>query len=217
MTSRFAGWFTSLVLGALVVWPPVGGLAATPKTSSAPTSDLSLKISDNGRYLVDQKGSPFLVVGDSPWSLIVQLDDKDRATYLEDRQKRGFNSIIVNLLEHEFCTLAPRTRSGLAPEDNHNIVTEGYGSDTATALTAATADGKLSVTYIPSTDSDQRELTIAMGRFPKPVSARWYNPTNGQFVEAEESPYANRAVEHLHAPSPSSPQANDWVLILDAR
>ena len=40
---------------------------------------------------------------------------KTGQTYLEDRQNRGFNSIIVNLLEHKFCTLAPRTRSGLAP------------------------------------------------------------------------------------------------------
>ena len=115
MNDRFAGWFSATVLSLLVWIPPVSALAATPKASDAATADLPLKISDTGRYLVDQKGNPFLVAGDSPWSLIVQLDDNDRQTYLEDRQKRGFNSLIVNLLEHKFCTLAPRTRSGLAP------------------------------------------------------------------------------------------------------
>ena len=115
MSNRLAGWIAALVLGVLGLWPPVRGLAAAPKAANAPNSNLLLKVSDNGRYLVDQRGVPFLVVGDSPWSLIVQLDEKDRETYLEDRQKRGFNSIIVNLLEHKFCTLAPKTRSGLAP------------------------------------------------------------------------------------------------------
>src|SRR5262245_44474862 len=76
---------------------------------------LPLKVSDNRRYLVDQVGRPFFVVGDTPWSLIAQLEEKDIRHYLDDRRSRGFNSIIVNLIEHKFCTAPPRTRSGLAP------------------------------------------------------------------------------------------------------
>ena len=105
----------------------------------------------------------------------------------------------------------------LAPEESHKIVSEGYGSDIATALTAVTADGKLSVTYIPSSGTEGRELTIAMGRFAKPVTARWYNPTTGQFVAAEGSPFANSAKRLLHTPRPTNSQANDWMLTLDAR
>ena len=74
-----------------------------------------LKTADNGRFLADQKEEPFLVVGDTAWSLIVQLGEDDIDRYLEDRQKRGFNSIIVNLIEHRFCTDPPKTRAGLAP------------------------------------------------------------------------------------------------------
>ena len=33
---------------------------------------LPLKVSGNGRYLVDQQNRPFLVLGDTAWSLIVQ-------------------------------------------------------------------------------------------------------------------------------------------------
>jgi hypothetical protein len=448
----------AIVLSLLVSWPLVGGSRAAPKASTA--SNLLLKESGNGRYLVDQKGNPFLVVGDSPWSLIVQLDEKDRETYLEDRQRRGFNSIIVNLLEHKFCTSPPRTRSGLAPfnmpgdfstpneayfdfarqvieragehgmvvwlapnylgygggdegffreikaggkeklraygrfvgkrfkdlpnivwmlggdytpeapdqwvvnelaeaireedpvhlmtahhspessavaafgeqewlavnnfygyektlfrpllaeyqrqpvrplvllettyegehdstpdqirrqaywailsgacgqffgnnpiwhfdgpglfparmswqqalgatgshdiallrelfihlpwqelvpENNHAIVAEGLGSGTTTALSACTADGKLSVTYIPSTGTGGRELRIALGRFAKPVTARWYNPTNGKFVEVEGSPYSNRVTHRLLTPGDNGTGTNDWALILDAR
>ncbi len=81
----------------------------------ASAATLPLKTADNGRYFVDQKGDPFLVVGDTAWSLIVQLGEGDIDRYLEDRQKRGFNSIIVNLIEHKFCTVPPKTRAGLAP------------------------------------------------------------------------------------------------------
>ncbi len=48
-----------------------------------------------------------------PSSFNSAKSDIDR--YLEDRQKRGFNSIIVNLIEHKFCTTPPKTRAGLAP------------------------------------------------------------------------------------------------------
>src|SRR5215831_14680389 len=74
-----------------------------------------LKKSENDRFLIDQKGKPFLVVGDSAWSLIVQLGDKEIDQYLDDRAKRGFNSLIVNLIEHQFCTNAPGTHSKLLP------------------------------------------------------------------------------------------------------
>jgi Protein of unknown function (DUF4038) len=78
---------------------------------------LPLKVSDTGRYLIDQKNRPFLVVGDTAWSLIVQLQGKDIDRYMDDRQARGFNSIIVNLIEHKFCATPPKTRAGLAPFD----------------------------------------------------------------------------------------------------
>ena len=84
-----------------------------PSPSSAAV--FPLKAGEDGRYLVDQKGEPFLVVGDTAWSLIVQLGEGDIDRYLEDRRKRGFNSIIVNLIEHKFCTAPPKTRAGLTP------------------------------------------------------------------------------------------------------
>ena len=74
-----------------------------------------LKAAGNGPFLIDQKGEPFLVVGDTAWSLIAQLSEEDIDRYLEDRRKRGFNSIIVNLIEHNFSTNPPKTLAGLAP------------------------------------------------------------------------------------------------------
>jgi hypothetical protein len=92
----------------------VGARAATSFDAlSAPV--FPLKVGADGRYLVDQRNTPFLVVGDSPWSLIVQTTERDLERYLDDRRTRGFNSIIVNLIEHKFCNAPPKTRSGIAP------------------------------------------------------------------------------------------------------
>jgi hypothetical protein len=85
----------------------------SPSQTSPP--EYPLKKSETGRFLVDQKGKPFLVLGDSAWSLIAQLGDKDIDQYLDDRAKRGFNALIVNLIEHKFCTNAPSTHAKIAP------------------------------------------------------------------------------------------------------
>ena len=54
--------------------------------------------STNPRILVDQNNAPFLMVGDSPHSLIVNLSASEAASYLADRAAHGFNSLWVELL-----------------------------------------------------------------------------------------------------------------------
>jgi len=55
-------------------------------------------ISDNGRYFVDQNGDPFLVRGDSPWSMLADLRPEEFDGYWGDRAARGFNAAIVSLI-----------------------------------------------------------------------------------------------------------------------
>jgi hypothetical protein len=98
------------ICSALIIAISVVGLFSPASAATFP-----LKLAENRRFLVDQKGEPFLVVGDTAWSLIGQLGQGEIDRYLEDRRKRGFNSIIVNLIEHKFCTDPPRTHAGLAP------------------------------------------------------------------------------------------------------
>ncbi len=57
-----------------------------------------VKKSANGRYIVDQNNNPFLMVGDSPHSLIANLNQTDAATYLANRATNGFNSLWVEAL-----------------------------------------------------------------------------------------------------------------------
>lgn len=74
-----------------------------------------LSVADNRRHLVDRDGRPFLLVGDAGWSILVSATREDAVKYLDDRASRGFNTIIVNLLEYYFSPDPPRNRYGDAP------------------------------------------------------------------------------------------------------
>jgi hypothetical protein len=105
----------------------------------------------------------------------------------------------------------------LEPEANHAIVREGYGKGTATALTARTADKRFAVTYIPSTGTKARTLTVDLAQFAGSVTARWYNPTNGRYATAPAGMLPNRGLRKLLTPGDNGTRTNDWLLILQVR
>jgi hypothetical protein len=69
-----------------------------PWRSSIASPVYPLKQSSNKRYLVDRNNVPFLIVGDSAWSLVTNLSEADAATYFANRQARGFNSVLLSVL-----------------------------------------------------------------------------------------------------------------------
>lgn len=78
-----------------------------------PAVSLPLKVSENRRYLVDQDGEPYLVHGDTAWSIITALTKEEAGRYFANRAAKGFNAMIVNLIEHKFN--GPLTRTGQHP------------------------------------------------------------------------------------------------------
>jgi hypothetical protein len=74
-----------------------------------------VKISANHRYLVDQNQTPYLIQGEAAWELIVNLNDAAVEQYLRNRKEKGFNSVIVNLIEHRFSKKPPLNAAGDAP------------------------------------------------------------------------------------------------------
>ena len=72
------------------------GSTISPPVIPAPV--YPLRASANNKYLVDQNNIPFLIVGDSPQALIVNLSESDADFYLADRQAAGLNSVWINLL-----------------------------------------------------------------------------------------------------------------------
>ena len=89
--------------------------AAPPDGPGASSPVYPLKVSTNGRYLVDQNNTPFLIVGDTPQGLMGQLTEAQAESYFADRQAHGFNTmgwIDVACAGHDF----PNNMEGATPD-----------------------------------------------------------------------------------------------------
>jgi len=78
-------------------------------------ADAPLRVGADHRHLVDRRGVPFLLQGDAAWSLIANATREDADGYLRNRRAKGFNAVLVNLIEHKFARNAPRNAYGDAP------------------------------------------------------------------------------------------------------
>jgi len=105
-----------------------------------PASTFPLSVSPNGRYLQTASGAPFLINGDSPWSGIIQLTAAQMDTYLNDRQAKGINALIVNAIGHLFSSQLPpyNDPGGFAPFTGMSA-TAPYASNFSTAGAGASA------------------------------------------------------------------------------
>lgn len=54
-----------------------------------------LGMSEGGRNVVHADGSPFFVVGDTPWALLWRATYEDALVYAGDRQQKGFNAALL--------------------------------------------------------------------------------------------------------------------------
>lgn len=118
------------VLCSALALPPHSGLgmvsepAASNETgaerSGSPTTGTETRqlmaLDASRSHLVNTlTNKPAFITGDAAWSLIAQPPDRDVDTYLEDRASRGFNAIIVNLIEHQYADHAPADFYGDPP------------------------------------------------------------------------------------------------------
>jgi hypothetical protein len=71
----------------------------SPQPSEMPL--FPIKASSNGKYLVDQNNKPFRIQGEAAWSLIANLTYAEADAYLSNRRAKGFNSVLVELMEHK--------------------------------------------------------------------------------------------------------------------
>ena len=109
----------------------------------------------------------------------------------------------------------------LVPDQNHAVVTAGYGTYTkgdseprhnTYCSTAASADRRLAVVYCPA----HTTLTVAMSTFSGAVIARWYDPSNGTFTAISGSPFPNSGSGDFTMPGNNADGDPDWVLLLEA-
>ena len=89
----------------------------------------------------------------------------------------------------------------------------GLGSiPTNTYATAArTSDGSLVLAYLPSL----RSITVDLSKLAGPTTARWYDPTSGEYVAAGNSPLTNLGEKEFTPPGKNVAGDSDWVLVLE--
>jgi hypothetical protein len=122
MRASLVGAFVS-ALACSSIWLALAGLvqAQEPPAALADKSDriaFPIRPSANNRYLVDADGKPFLMVGDSPQNLIVNLSVSDAAEFMANRRSYGVNALWVNLfciITSSTCTKDATTYDGIAP------------------------------------------------------------------------------------------------------
>jgi hypothetical protein len=78
-----------LLVSACILFAAVTGASA---------ADYPLKKSANGRYLVDQNDVPYMILGESPQALIVNVTEAEAETFIANRNAHGFNTLWINLL-----------------------------------------------------------------------------------------------------------------------
>ena len=138
----------ALVLAALLASCAAGG-----DDGPTPSSVYPLKAGPTGRYLVDQSGKPFLLIGDAPQALIVNASPSEAESLLGTRAAQGFNAVWIMLLANEYCGgranastldgLKPFTRDGDLSTPNSSYFTR------AEQIIQAAADHGLAVLLDP--------------------------------------------------------------------
>ena len=107
----------------------------------------------------------------------------------------------------------------LVPDQNHQIVTAGYGTYNASNLNLTTAtyataawnpNGSVAVVY----DVAGNTLTVNLSKFSRSVYVGWYDPSNGMFTTVSGSPFANSGSMVFTPPGRNYDGDKDWVLVL---
>jgi hypothetical protein len=90
----------------------------------------------------------------------------------------------------------------------------GVGSITNNqcATAARTSDGLLVIVYMPTI----RAITIDMSKLIGTTTARWYDPTSGEYEDVQGSPFTNDGSRQFIPPRANKSGEPDWVLVLEA-
>ncbi len=100
-----------------------------PDKSNGP-SDLLLSVGPTGHYLINPRGKPVQIRGDSPWGLSVALTRENVTLYFDNRKDKKFNSVLLQMIEVNdgFVDSAPANAYGDLPfgVTNFTTYTEAY-------------------------------------------------------------------------------------------
>lgn len=116
-----------------------------------------LRMSPRGRNVVHADGTPFLMVGDTPWALPFRGTEQSVTVYAQNRHERGFNTALLMSVQPDRQIEGPRDRTadggfGVAFEDlpsgHLNDLNPGYFK-TLDRLTSILIDHGIVPAYNP--------------------------------------------------------------------
>lgn len=119
--------------------------------SSAETTS-PYQVSSDKRYIIDSNGQPLFINGDAAWSLFAELDQQETLEYLNDRQEKGINLLMVNVIEYAFSSDPPNNAYGEGPfttPNDFSTPNEAYFQHVDWAIEEATNRG-FTLLLIPS-------------------------------------------------------------------
>jgi hypothetical protein len=122
-------------------------------------------------------------------------------------------------MEYVTALFAPLAWYNLVPDQNHTLVTSGYGTftnagsvnDSNYATAARTADGTLAIVYVPTMSSS---ITVDLSQLGNPVTAQWYDPSSGLYTTVAGSPFTNASLQTFTPTGTNADGDCDWVLVL---
>ncbi len=176
----------------------------------------------------DEYGTPSVLRRQEYWAMLSGAKGEFYGNNYTDDFMAGWKSFVdtvgVNqlMIWHAFFSSLPW--QDLAPDQDHTLVTAGYGTpghakDRASKMdfctASATEDGSLAIAYMPT----GREITVNMARLKAPAMARWFDPVSGTYMTIPGGPFGNAGEKQFTPPHKVNEENGDgdWVLLLVAR
>ncbi len=161
-----------------------------------------IKVSANGRYLVDQNNTPFLINGDTAWTLVNSLSKSEITTYFADCKAKGINAVMWEMIQSvpysSSSSNAPINAEGNAPFGATDFVDmlEPYWAHVDWIVAEAAAYDIVLFSYPsymePSTAGWQDEMvaagTAVMASYGTWIGARYKNSPNIVWVGGGDTP-----------------------------
>jgi hypothetical protein len=210
-----------LVIGVALYFSSDAGAPARTVTTrySFPSG-----VSADHRYLIDQRGKPYMIVGDSAWSLSTNLTPAEMATYFANRQVHGFNTVLVGVLTDSYINGiggdTMRTYDGIKPfttgdsDSNYDLSTPNpaYFARIETVVHTAARYG-ITVMLDPAETGDLVPLLVANGvkkdreygvylgrRFGRDPNVMWSNGNDfGGYSDAADDAAVQAVAEGIES------------------
>ncbi len=217
-------WAPILGLNAsYTYWPTYAQvLADYNRTNFIPTFMAEAHYEFEGLY--EAEGSPEVLRRQAYWSLLSGACGQFYGNHFTWQFIAGWQTNLNTTGSVQMANVkslfASRRWHELVPDQDHTVVTAGYGTFSSSgsltnnnyATAARTPDGLLVLVYLPTS----RTITVDMTQLNAPPMAQWFDPSSGGFTNIAGSPFANSGPQTFTPPASNADGDGDWVLVLEA-